>query len=89
MGEHSLYVQIAGLGGWGLWPYFPVWLAYPDFVQTDRPGLLLNPVQFPVRPKILAKLNLFSQKNRMDEQGNREIAHEFSAYKDMFYLRYQ
>ena len=46
-------IKQTGLQG-VLWPYFPVGSSYPDFVRTDRPRFLLNPVQFPVGPKILA-----------------------------------
>ena len=38
-----------------LWWHSPVQSSYPDFVQTDRPRFLLDPVQFPVGPKIFAE----------------------------------
>ena len=51
-----------------LWPNFPVRSSYPDFVRTDRPRFSLNPVQFPVGPKISAEQSaLFGHPNRMAE----------------------
>lgn len=38
-----------------LWRHSPVQSSYPDFVQTDRPRFLLDPIQFPVGPKLFAK----------------------------------
>ena len=63
-----------------LWRHSPVQSSYPDFVQTDRPRFSLDPVQFPVGPKIFAEQSALLLL---------EIVHkEIRDKKDMFYQGY-